>query len=395
MAIFDSWKSLVRGRTAWETALLLAAAAAALFSFISISLAQGFWAIACLLWIVLLLEKKRRIAAPGFFWPLLAFAAWSLLASATSVNPEMSFVNSRKLLLFLIVPLVMAAVDRAGDARLLLAALLVSGLFSSAWSILQYLDRVDPAGRSRGFMGHYMTQAGMLALFVALGLGLALFGRGSERRAWAAALIPAGAALIATFTRGAWIGVAAAACVLLAIWKPKALLVLPLLAALLYWAGPASFKSRIRSIFTLKAYSNMARVEYARAGLKIIGEHPLVGTGPDTVDMFFDNPKYGLDVIARRNVHLHSNVFQIGAERGLPALAAWLVFLGWAAAALFRLRSRGGPAVKPLAAGGLAVLTALFVGGFFEYNFGDSEVAALLLLAISLPFAAARAARAS
>ena len=40
--------------------------------------------------------------------------------------------------------------------------------------------------------------------------------------------------------------------------------------------------------------------------------------------------------------------------------------------------------------GALAANVALFVGGLFEYNFGDSEFLMLLLLLITLPFAAGR-----
>ncbi len=43
--------------------------------------------------------------------------------------------------------------------------------------------------------------------------------------------------------------------------------------------------------------------------------------------------------------------------------------------------------LKALAAAGLAALAALVTAGFFEYNFGDSEVALFFLLIITLPFA--------
>jgi hypothetical protein len=43
-----------------------------------------------------------------------------------------------------------------------------------------------------------------------------------------------------------------------------------------------------------------------------------------------------------------------------------------------------------LAAGALAALAAMLAAGFFEYNFGDSEFLMLLLVLITLPFAADR-----
>ena len=43
---------------------------------------------------------------------------------------------------------------------------------------------------------------------------------------------------------------------------------------------------------------------------------------------------------------------------------------------------------RGLAAAGLAAVVGMFVGGLFEYNFGDSEFLMLLLVLITLPAAA-------
>jgi O-antigen ligase len=147
-------------------------------------------------------------------------------------------------------------------------------------------------------------------------------------------------------------------------------------------------KARAWSIFSLDSYGNRLRFEYMGAGLKIIRDFPLHGTGPDTVDMVFQDPKYGLSSEARRNVHLHNNIIQIAAERGIPALLAWLAFVGWAGASLAGLLKTRDPSVLPFAAAGTAALLAFFAAGLFEYNFGDSEVIVLLLYLMTLPFAA-------
>jgi O-antigen ligase len=380
----------VPGETLIDKGILLTAAAAALFSLISISALQALWAIAALFWFDLLGEKKRRFEAPGFFWPLLVYIGWSLLAAVASTNPTVSLSASRKMLIFLVVPIIPAAFPSLRSLKFPLWAVFGSGLVASAWSIADYIIKADPQHRVRGFMGHYMTQAGLLELFLALAMAMAVFGRGKPRLLWAAVMGPAGAALMMTLTRNAWIGVGAALIVLLALWNPKTLVLVPLFAALLYLAGPAAVKSRVRSIFDRSDPSNVARLEYARAGLKIVGERPVFGTGPNTVHVVFQDPKYGLGEYARRNVHLHNNFLQIAAERGVPALLAWLAFLGWAAASLLRRFKTQTGLPKTLAAAGLAALAALVTAGFFEYNFGDSEVALFLLLIITLPFAGKR-----
>jgi len=389
--ITSSRSSAVPGATLIERGLLLAAAAAALFSLISITVLQGFWTIAALLWAVLLIQGKRRFAVPGFFWPLLIYIGWSLLAAAASTNPAASISASRKLLIFLIVPIIPAAFNGLAKLKFPVWAVFTSGLIASAWAVIYFLIKAGPQERIRGFMGHYMTQAGLLGLFLAFAAGLVVFGRGKPRLIWAAVVVPAGAALMMTLTRNAWIGVGAAIVLILALWKPKALVLAPIFAGLLYLAGPAAVQSRLRSVFDGRDPSNIARLEYARAGLKIISERPLFGTGPNTVHVVFQDPKYELGDYARHNVHLHNNFLQIAAERGLPALAAWLAFLGWAFLSLLRRFKTGAMEIRPLAAAGSAAVAALVTAGFFEYNFGDSEVAMFFLLIITLPFAAGEA----
>ena len=95
----------------------------------------------------------------------------------------------------------------------------------------------------------------------------------------------------------------------------------------------------------------------------------------------------------RINPHLHNVPVQIAAERGLPALAVWLVVRRRRRVrSVARCSGRTAPASWPRPA--LAAMVAMLAAGMFEYNFGDSEFLMLLLLLITLPFAAARPAAA-
>ena len=77
---------------------------------------------------------------------------------------------------------------------------------------------------------------------------------------------------------------------------------------------------------------------------------------------------------------------QIAAERGIPAVLAWMGFMAWAFLSLLAfLKNRSSP-VFPYAAAGAASLLALFTAGLFEYNFADSEIIVLFLVLISWPF---------
>jgi O-antigen ligase len=88
--------------------------------------------------------------------------------------------------------------------------------------------------------------------------------------------------------------------------------------------------------------------------------------------------------------HLHNNVLQMAAERGVPGLAffAWWALLTCLVAA--REARRAEHDESPVAAGVLAAIVAVFAAGLFEYNLGDSEVLMLVLLLDAVPFAMAR-----
>jgi O-antigen ligase len=299
-------------------------------------------------------------------------------------------VDSRELLLFLVVPITFAALSSEKNLKQVNYAFLISAGASGLYSLLTFFFLAEPGERIMGFMGHWMTQAGLLLLFCSFALSLFLLSKERSRILWAGGCVLGSMALVLTLTRSAWIGLAFAAAVVLAFYKPKTLVLIPVVIALFFLLSPQPVKRRALSIFSKRHYSNTQRIEYFQAGIQIIKEKPLFGTGPCTVDMVFQNPKYGLSEGAKRNVHLHSNIIQIGAERGIPALLAWLTFIGWAAIALLKLLRDNDPPNRPVTVGALAALVGLFVAGFFEYNFGDSEITVLFLYLITLPFAVAK-----
>jgi O-antigen ligase len=124
--------------------------------------------------------------------------------------------------------------------------------------------------------------------------------------------------------------------------------------------------------------------------MQIIKEYPIFGTGPNTVEMEFQNPKYGLSEEAKQNVHLHNNILQIAAERGIPTLLSWLGLLVWLCISLIKLIPNKDPTLFPLTVAAIAAFLAHFAAGLFEYNFADAEVAALFFYIITIPFAQAR-----
>lgn len=360
-----------------------------LFSMVSITLIQTALSLAFLFWLFWLIKQKSWPRFPTFFWPLILYCVLSLLASLLSVNAKISLVDSRELLLFLVVPITFSAIYSEKSLKTANFLLLLSACASALYSIIDFFFFVQPDERITGFMGHWMTQAGLLLLFCSFALSSFLLSKERFRFLWACGFVLGTIALVLTLTRSAWIGLAISATVVLAFYKPKTLILIPVVISLFFLLSPQQIKRRALSIFSKRLYSNAERIEYFHAGIQIIKEKPLFGTGPNTVEMVFQNPKYGLSELAKRNVHLHNNIIQIGAERGIPALVAWLIFMGWAFFSLLRHARDKDSVVRQVAVGALAALAGLFTAGFFEYNFGDSEVTVLFLYLITIPFALA------
>ena len=361
-----------------------------IFSLISISVSQVFLGLALCGWIFMLFKEKPEIKFPLFFWFLIAYIVLSLVSSLFSRNPGISFINCRELLLFLIVPIVYFGFSRSGTLKQVNRFLLASFFISAVFSLYHFFFNAVPGERITGFMGHWMTEAGLLLLFCSMALSLFFFCRTKWRFVWGGGFLLGLPLIVLTLTRNSWIGLFFAIAVVLIFYKPKTLFIFPVAVVLFFLVLPKSVKDRALSTFDLKNTTNQQRFEYWQAGIKIIKDYPLQGTGPDMVDMVFQNPKYGLSQVARSNVHLHNNFLQIAAERGLFTLAAWIGFLLALFFSLVRLLKRRDPVILPFAGAAMAALTGLISAGLFEYNFGDSEVVVFFVYIITVPFAMER-----
>ena len=338
------------------------------------------------LWLALLVREREWPAGPPFLTALLAYAAATLVSVAFSLDPGASLVDSREVLLFVVVPVV-HRLARHERAQTLATLIVTIGATVAVWGVVQYgvLEYDNLGRRPDGTMGHYMTYSGLLALTIALAAARVLFDR--RRRLWSALVLPALlVALTVTLTRGYWVGAGVAIAVLCLLKDLRLVAVVPVLAALALVLAPPQVTSRVYSAFDPEDPTVRDRLAMARAGMRIIRDHPWTGVGPDMVQAVY--PEYrDAGAVQDENPHLHNVPVQIAAERGLPALAIWCVFV--VAAVRDLLRRLADPDVRPLAAAGLAATAGMLTGGLFEYNFGDSEFLMLLLVLLTLPHAAA------
>ena len=365
-------------------ALLLGFAAALQ---VSIAAAQILLAATVVCWIALKITDRTRPAAPAFFLPLVAYAAVTLVASVFSLDPAASLFDSRQLLLFAVVPAVYD-IARGSRASTVIDVIVTVGAASAAFGIIQYgVLHYDNLGqRPDGWLSHYMTYSGVLMLVLCAAVARLVFG--ARDRMWPALVMPAlVVALVLTSTRSAWIGASAAVGLLLLLKDFRLAAVLPLVLAALFIVAPANVADRMSAAFSDRDPATLDRLAMIEVGARMIADHPLTGVGPEMVPRVYEQyrPDYAVNA---SNPHLHNVPIQIAAERGLPALATWLWFLGVLAVGLVRQFRQGRDRV--LAATALAAGVAMLSAGLFEYNFGDSEFLMLFLVLITLPFAAVR-----
>lgn len=336
-------------------------------------------------WAAQLVRSRIRPAAPKFFLPLVVFAGVTLASAAFSVDPAVSFIDTKQLLLFLIVPAVYH-VARGGRASLVVDVIVTVGAASALYGIIQYgvLDFDNLTQRPKGALGHYMTYSGVLMLV--LGTAVARLVFGTRERVWTGLVMPAlVVALAVTFTRSAWVGACAAVSLIFILKDFRLTALIPVVIALLFTFLPDNVTDRMESVFDLRDPSNRDRLAMARMGTEIVKDHPLTGVGPNMVPRVY--PQYrSADAVEAVNPHLHNVPLQIAAERGLPALAIWTWFIVVLAVSLFHaFRDHR---ERMLGAAALAALAGMLAAGLFEYNFGDSEFLMMFLVIATLPFAA-------
>jgi putative inorganic carbon (hco3(-)) transporter len=359
---------------------------------LSIALLQASYILALLGWVAGLAREgglRKRLRLP-LIVPVGAFAVWSVVATAASVEPLASLRELRSVLSVLLFYLVVNHVTRERLSRLtalLLGSAAVVSLHGLGQTVVQGANF-----RVHGTLPHYMTYSGVLLLNATLLLGLLVHMRRDRRALLAAtALAVVLAALLMTQTRGAWLALLAGTAIVACLRHRVLLVVLPVLALVAYIAAPEPVKTRIHSLVDPNDITAHERLYMWRAGLAMVADRPWTGTGPKTVSMVYPDYKLPDDpwLPTRRFSHLHSNPVQIAAERGLPALtfwaSIWLAFFVRAGGILRRL-APDDELGRGLTLGAIGAVASFLVMGLAEYNFGDSEVLTLAWFLMGVPF---------
>jgi putative inorganic carbon (hco3(-)) transporter len=369
---------------------------------ISIAASQFLLSLAGIAYAVHLLSTRPNLQFPPVKAPLIVFCLLTIASVFVAADSAVGWTVVRKFILFAIMLLAANLIVTRRHMMLLFQGLFLESAVAAVVAAVQLVLRYRMVRatfppdqvyfqmafeqRVTGFMGHWMQFGGQqMLIFAALGAFL-LLGRFRKPIWWGVCGLVA-ASIVFGLTRGVWLGAFAASVYLVARWKPRWIVVLPVLLLIGWFAAPSILRERVHNAMKPSGDPALSiRFEMWQVGLRMIREHPWLGVGPNNI--IPEYPRYlppGKSPIVGYHGHLHNNFLQLGAERGLPALAAWLWFMGALAWHLWRMRRRAGWMAEAALAGWLAIV----VEGLFEFNFGSSPVLMLFLFLTSVPTAAA------
>lgn len=341
-----------------------------------------------------------RNADPRTDLPLACFAGLLLAASVASIDQVQSFAGEAYQYQGLMTVLLYIGsfyvarlfLGSSRGFRMILVATVCTGAAVSVYGIAQALG-LDPfwsgslrEGRTISSVGQANNLAAYLNLVVISALGLWPSAGRRSRLGLGALLLVTFLALALTYSRGGYLGLAVALTVLLVprfrarTWALASAIGMTLAAGMLAvaLALPAAriIVERIahRAVATTDLGEGSIRMhlDLWRVGAQVALEHPLLGTGPETFPLVFRPyldqvlPDDRAELLGRFRLESPHNEFVgIAAEMGLPALAAYLVFLVACAMACVRRARAVDPVSSSIALVVLATLANHVVTNFF------------------------------
>jgi putative inorganic carbon (hco3(-)) transporter len=367
------------------------------------------------LWLARMIAVERRIAIrfPPLTFPFVLFLFAALLSTTATTSLEYSIKELIKWFEMFALYLYVANTGDEKKLPRLLAVMFFAGSAEAAIGIYQFIFRWGPEGfllfgrfiRAFGTFEQPNPFAGYLALIIPVALGLVScfwFQVSSLRLAtlnlkletWVltilapASLIAMLAAVAMSWSRGAWIGVAAGMIVAVIVQSRRAFILSNVAAFALIIVAfmgslnliPPAIAERFNGIadyfgiFDVRGvqvddanFAVVERMAHWQVAMDMFVEHPAFGVGIGNYAPVY--PDYALPRWSDPLGHAHNYYLNIAAETGAIGLLAYLIL--WASAlwqAWLAIRKSQGW-VRGVAAGLLGMLVALSLHNVFDNLF--------------------------
>jgi O-antigen ligase len=340
---------------------------------------------------------RRRLRAAVGTGPgrgVLFIGAMMVLSIPLSIWPGNSFgyVTGQGVILYIMFVTTAAVLVDGKVIPVVLKTLTVAVLAGAAQMLTPWAHVAMEGGTPRvhyGFTYDPNDTAALMLVMIPIALYLATRS-GSRSWLWYGASLVMVAAIVRTGSRGGLLGLGAMVLALVTLATPKhrARFVGAAAATLIAFAAVAGSNSAVRDRF-LSTFSSEqtdynytaanGRLELWKRGVHYMVTHPVTGVGvanyPVAELTIGSEIKRQQGIYSKHMFTAHNSLILIGAELGVPGLAAFLFVVATAFAGLWRVR-RGAldaSAAGNLAAGDLAScaaavmasLSGLFVGGLF------------------------------
>jgi len=372
---------------------------------------------------VMVAAREIRIIYPPLVLPLLLFLGAILLSLTGALSLRYSFKEILKWLEVLGIYLFVANVIEREQARVVVLLMLLAGIGQALLGFYQFFGRVGPQAfvvmgrfvRAYGTFEQPNPYGGYLGLVLPLAYGLLLgtrtlrirkFGIRKFVNSWGRhestnpestslrltifllallSLATMGAALLMSWSRGAWLGFAAAFIVINLAYSRRTVVLCVLLcllmASVLLWGSfqalPQSIMQRITDflpylrVFDVRGvkltdanYAVVERMAHWQAAWGMFDDRPWLGVGIGNYEPVY--PAYSLPGWTEALGHAHNYYLNIAAEAGLIGLAAYLILWGAAFWQAWKVVRTTPGYWRGVAAGIMGVLTHLSVHNFFD-----------------------------
>jgi O-antigen ligase len=348
---------------------------------------------------------RREINIPfvPLLWPLTIFVGWATISLLWAPSYEYAVPEVIKWIEIILVMLMVVDARDRWSASWVIAGVLASGVFQASLGIWQYgLRGIGPETfrisghlyRAYGTFEQPNPYAGYIGLIWPIAAGL-LIGQisnlKSQIRSATCALLLAicvlllVAALVFSWSRGAWMGALAAVVVMAAalprrVWLGVggvALAIAMLLSANTIGLLPNAIRSRLTDftqqvqVFDVRGvgindanYAVLERLAHWQAAGEMIRYHPWTGVGFSNYE-----PTYAHYALMNWPIslgHAHNYYLNVTAELGIPGLLAYLLMWGAILWQTVRALRRGSGWQRGLALGLLGAWTHLSVHHLFD-----------------------------
>lgn len=329
-------------------------------------------------------RKRHRLDLVAIGPYAVFFALFIVLGVPLSRYPSLS----ARFLLYhlsgiLCVLVIVSTVRRASQLRRLAGMASLGLIVTSGYAFVQRIQGVevnpsyvdltlnkDMPGRVFSMFENPNAFAEVLVLLIPLAIALLFSAKG-----WGArflGLLGAGmgtVAILMTYSRASWVGLAVAAVLFVFLWKKKILPAVILLGLAAIPFLPDTIFNRILTIFNFSDTSTSSRFPLYEAAGRLLQSSPIqgAGLGSDAVrqavsDMNFYHGKSPF-------VHCHNVYLQTWAETGLLGLLSLLGTVGWAIkrGAMTVSRRLGSSSARFMIIGSVSALLGIMVCGMADF----------------------------